>query len=221
MRCSTRTMASSSSSTSTRRQPAGRTSCRPAPATRPIDEASDHRGGKGHGRQWLRHVDRTYDVTRMQDTLREALTTEEKGPKVIVASSECMLNRQRRETGGRTRPIKGGTASSSRSSAWTRHLHRRPGLHAAVQLPATLGEVVRRSAARRSAGEHRESCVGGGIAARLTMRRCVALPSTVLSRARSEPLDRLLDLHSPHHHRPVPTSGESRRLTFADAHAVA
>jgi indolepyruvate ferredoxin oxidoreductase alpha subunit len=33
----------------------------------------------------------------MRDTLREALTTTEKGPKIIVASSECMLNRQRRE----------------------------------------------------------------------------------------------------------------------------
>jgi indolepyruvate ferredoxin oxidoreductase alpha subunit len=32
----------------------------------------------------------------MRDTLREALTTSEKGPKVIVASSECMLNKQRR-----------------------------------------------------------------------------------------------------------------------------
>jgi indolepyruvate ferredoxin oxidoreductase alpha subunit len=33
----------------------------------------------------------------MRDTLKEALTTETPGPKVIVASSECMLNRQRRE----------------------------------------------------------------------------------------------------------------------------
>ena len=32
----------------------------------------------------------------MRDTLREALTTEEPGPKIIVASSECMLNKQRR-----------------------------------------------------------------------------------------------------------------------------
>ncbi|PMX21322.1 indolepyruvate ferredoxin oxidoreductase, partial [Pseudomonas sp. MPR-R2A4] len=28
--------------------------------------------------------------------LKEALTTKEEGPKVIVASSECMLNKQRR-----------------------------------------------------------------------------------------------------------------------------
>jgi len=32
----------------------------------------------------------------MRDTLREALTTAAKGPKIIVASSECMLNKQRR-----------------------------------------------------------------------------------------------------------------------------
>jgi indolepyruvate ferredoxin oxidoreductase alpha subunit len=32
----------------------------------------------------------------MRDVLREALTTKEKGPKVIVAQSECTLNKQRR-----------------------------------------------------------------------------------------------------------------------------
>ncbi|MFZ1513345.1 MAG: indolepyruvate ferredoxin oxidoreductase, partial [Tabrizicola sp.] len=42
-------------------------------------------------------IDRTYDVAKMRDTIREALTTPTKGPKVIVASSECMLNKQRRE----------------------------------------------------------------------------------------------------------------------------
>ncbi|KQT83842.1 indolepyruvate ferredoxin oxidoreductase subunit alpha [Aurantimonas sp. Leaf443] len=51
---------------------------------------------KGVGARWVRHVDRTYDVARMRDTLKEALTSPEKGPKVIVASSECMLNKQRR-----------------------------------------------------------------------------------------------------------------------------
>ena len=33
---------------------------------------------------------------KMRDTLREALTTKENGPKIIVASSECSLNKQRR-----------------------------------------------------------------------------------------------------------------------------
>jgi indolepyruvate ferredoxin oxidoreductase, alpha subunit len=51
---------------------------------------------KGIGVEWVRQIDRTYDVARMRDTLREALTTKEKGPKIIVASSECMLNKQRR-----------------------------------------------------------------------------------------------------------------------------
>jgi indolepyruvate ferredoxin oxidoreductase alpha subunit len=52
---------------------------------------------RGVGAGWVRQVDRTYDVARMKAVLKEALTTAAKGPKVIVASSECMLNRQRRE----------------------------------------------------------------------------------------------------------------------------
>jgi indolepyruvate ferredoxin oxidoreductase, alpha subunit len=51
---------------------------------------------KGIGAKWVRQIDRTYDVGRMRDTLREALTTRETGPKIIVASSECSLNKQRR-----------------------------------------------------------------------------------------------------------------------------
>src|SRR5579864_2821400 len=52
---------------------------------------------RGVGVKWVRTMTRTYDVAAMRDALREALTTKEKGPKVIVAQSECMLNRQRRE----------------------------------------------------------------------------------------------------------------------------
>jgi indolepyruvate ferredoxin oxidoreductase alpha subunit len=51
---------------------------------------------KGIGATWVRQIDRTYDVAKMRDTLREALTTKEPGPKIIVASSECSLNKQRR-----------------------------------------------------------------------------------------------------------------------------
>jgi len=51
---------------------------------------------KGMGVGWVRQIDRTYDVARLRDTFREALTTPEPGPKIIVASSECMLNKQRR-----------------------------------------------------------------------------------------------------------------------------
>ena len=51
---------------------------------------------RGVGVRWVRTVDRTYDLARMQAVLEEALTTPERGPKVVIAQSECMLNRQRR-----------------------------------------------------------------------------------------------------------------------------
>jgi len=51
---------------------------------------------RGVGVNWVKTITRTYDVAKMRDTLREALTTKETGPKVIVAQSECMLNKQRR-----------------------------------------------------------------------------------------------------------------------------
>jgi indolepyruvate ferredoxin oxidoreductase alpha subunit len=51
---------------------------------------------RGVGVKWVRTMTRTYDVAAMRDTLKEALTTKEKGPKVIVAQSECSLNKQRR-----------------------------------------------------------------------------------------------------------------------------
>lgn len=62
----------------------------------------------GIGINWVRQIDRTYDVKKMRDTIREALTTDAKGPKVIVASSECMLNKQRREKPLRAQAIKDG-----------------------------------------------------------------------------------------------------------------
>ena len=62
----------------------------------------------GIGAKWVRQVDRTYDVAKMRDTLREALTTDAEGPKIIVASSECMLNKQRRVKPQIAKAIKGG-----------------------------------------------------------------------------------------------------------------
>lgn len=52
---------------------------------------------RGVGVKWVRTIRRTYDVAGMRRLLREALTTGEKGPKVLIAQSECMLNKQRRE----------------------------------------------------------------------------------------------------------------------------
>jgi indolepyruvate ferredoxin oxidoreductase alpha subunit len=63
---------------------------------------------KGVGVKWVRQIDRTYDVPKLRATLHEALTTKEPGPKIIVASSECMLNKQRREKPLRAAAIKEG-----------------------------------------------------------------------------------------------------------------
>ncbi|HVN45584.1 MAG TPA: indolepyruvate ferredoxin oxidoreductase subunit alpha [Steroidobacteraceae bacterium] len=50
---------------------------------------------KGVGVRWVRRT-RTYDMAGTLAALREALTTDTPGPKVIVAEGECQLNRQRR-----------------------------------------------------------------------------------------------------------------------------
>ena len=63
---------------------------------------------KGIGIDWVREITNTYDVGHVCDVLREALTTDAPGPKVIVASSECMLNKQRREKPLRQQAIRDG-----------------------------------------------------------------------------------------------------------------
>jgi len=52
---------------------------------------------RGVGVRWVRTLRRTYDLAAMRDSLKAALTTSERGPKVLIAQSECMLNKQRRE----------------------------------------------------------------------------------------------------------------------------
>jgi indolepyruvate ferredoxin oxidoreductase alpha subunit len=59
------------------------------------DDRSIENTLRGIGVKWLRTVD-NYDVGAMAKTYREAMTTQEKGLKVIVAEGECQLERQRR-----------------------------------------------------------------------------------------------------------------------------
>lgn len=63
---------------------------------------------RGIGAKWVREIDRTYDVAKMRDTLKAALTSKEEGPKIIIASSECMLNKQRRVKPLFNKAVKGG-----------------------------------------------------------------------------------------------------------------
>jgi indolepyruvate ferredoxin oxidoreductase alpha subunit len=54
------------------------------------------RAVRGVGVNWVRSVTHTYSLAQMRNALREAMTTPAKGPKVVIAQSECMLNKQRR-----------------------------------------------------------------------------------------------------------------------------
>lgn len=67
-------------------------------ATNPIRSTkhSIEKAVRGVGVKWVKTVRDTYKVAELRDTFIEALTTKSSGPKVIVAQSECQLNRQRR-----------------------------------------------------------------------------------------------------------------------------
>lgn len=57
---------------------------------------SIERAVQGVGVKWTRTV-RTFDIGEMRKALREAISQKGTGPKVLIAQSECMLNKQRRE----------------------------------------------------------------------------------------------------------------------------
>jgi indolepyruvate ferredoxin oxidoreductase alpha subunit len=62
---------------------------------------------KGVGVKWVRST-HTYDMRTTLKVLREALSTQFRGPKVIVADGECQLNRQRRVRPLMRKAIQGG-----------------------------------------------------------------------------------------------------------------
>jgi len=62
---------------------------------------------RGIGVNWAKTV-KTYDIGKMRKALKEAVSTRGGGPKVLVAQSECMLNRQRREKPLERQAIKSG-----------------------------------------------------------------------------------------------------------------
>ncbi|TKD51088.1 indolepyruvate ferredoxin oxidoreductase subunit alpha [Sphingomonas baiyangensis] len=66
------------------------------------------RAVRGVGVGWARTMTRTYDVGGMRDAIRDAVTSPEKGPKVLIAQSECQLNRQRRVKPAMAKAIKAG-----------------------------------------------------------------------------------------------------------------
>ncbi|MFC5728058.1 MULTISPECIES: indolepyruvate ferredoxin oxidoreductase subunit alpha [Nocardioides] len=63
---------------------------------------------RGIGVTWAKTVSDTYQIGRLRDLFVKALTTKEPGPKVIIAQSECMLNKQRRDKPARNKALKEG-----------------------------------------------------------------------------------------------------------------
>lgn len=57
---------------------------------------SIERAVRGIGVKWATTVTNTFKIAELRDVFIDALTTKSKGPKVVVAQSECQLNRQRR-----------------------------------------------------------------------------------------------------------------------------
>ena len=98
---------------------------------------------RGVGVKWVKTITDTYDVAAVREVFREALTTEEKGPKVIVAQSECALNAQRRIKPLTKKKMEQGSAWCVSASALIRipapattHAFAFPGVHHSPFNPA-------------------------------------------------------------------------------------
>ncbi|MEC8461697.1 MAG: indolepyruvate ferredoxin oxidoreductase subunit alpha, partial [Pseudomonadota bacterium] len=75
---------------------------RPADTVVPIENAL-----KGVGVKWVKKQ-YTYKVGKMRKLIKQALTSSEKGLKVIIAEAECQIAKQRREKPVSTRLLKAG-----------------------------------------------------------------------------------------------------------------
>ena len=106
---------------------------------------------KGMGVNWVRQIDRTYDVGRMRDTLQGGADHRRAGAEgdrggVGMHAEPAAARAAAVRQGGEGRPAHGAPALRRRRGC----LHRRPRLHPAVGLPLALGQADRRSAEGRS-----------------------------------------------------------------------
>ena len=142
---------------------------------------------RGVGVEWVKTIRRTYDVAGMREAIREALTTQQPGPKVIVAQSECMLNRQRREKPQVKKAIAAGQ----------RHVRERFGVdsdtctgdHSCIRIsgcPSLDHQAQPRSAAQRPGG-HRARQLCGLRHVRRGLARRGAVPVVLSRRDRQQP----------------------------------
>ncbi len=146
---------------------------------------------KGVGATWVRQIDRTYDVAKMRDTLREALTTKEKGPKIIVASSRMHAQQAApREAAVRARRSSDGKRMVQGALRRRRgRLHRRPCLHPAVGLPVAVGQARPTIRCKRRSGRRDRQQLRRLRQLRRGRRRppCCARPSTAPTSSTTRP----------------------------------
>ena len=119
------------------------------------DDMAIERALEGVGVGWVKTVD-NYRVGDVAKVLKEAMSTDYKGLKVIIAEGECQLERQRK-----LRPVVAkNLAEGKRTRAGEirrrrGHLHRRPLLHPALGLPDAHHQGQPGPAAARPGG-HRD-----------------------------------------------------------------
>jgi len=124
----------------------------------PIEQAV-----RGVGVTWVRRV-HTYDMKATLGALREALSTSEPGPKVLIAEGECQLNRQRRIAPQLRRRIEAGQRTVQQKFGVDEDVC--TGDHSCIRLSGCPSLTVKPSSdpLRSDPVAHvDESCVGCGV----------------------------------------------------------
>ena len=119
--------------------------------------------------------------------LREALTTKQPGPKVIVAQSECMLNRQRREKPQVRKAIAAGERVCASASASTATPAPATIPASASRLPVSLSDQAQPRPAAQRPGGHRARQLRRLRHVRRGLARRGAVPVVLPRRGRQQP----------------------------------
>ena len=153
----------------------------------PQHQACDRDGGARRRRQVGARGRPHLRRRQMRDVLTEALTTKDKGPKVIIAQSECMLNKQRR-----VKPLFGKAVKDGERVVRERFgvdADTCTGDHACIRLSGCPSLTIKPNPdplQDRSRRASRQSCVGCGLCGEVSARRG-AVPVVLQGRDRLQP----------------------------------
>jgi indolepyruvate ferredoxin oxidoreductase, alpha subunit len=148
---------------------------------------------RGVGVNWVRRV-HTYDMKATLGALREALSTSEPGPKVVIAEGECQLSRQRRVAPQLRRRIEAGQRTVQQKFGVDENVC--TGDHSCIRLSGCPSLTVKPSSdpLRSDPVAHVDnSCVGCGVCGEVA-HAAVLCPSFYRADVIENPtrLDRLL-----------------------------